>query len=93
VIARQTLWKIPRKIAGVLNFKDAAADPAGARALFRYVRLRGLREVPARAGEPRAPPAAELPRFGIVSAVRGWPSSVWCRPARWKTSSAARSGW
>jgi Flavin-binding monooxygenase-like len=41
VIARQTLWKIPRKIAGLLNFKMLLLTRLG-EALFRYVRLRGF---------------------------------------------------
>ncbi|WNV89213.1 NAD(P)/FAD-dependent oxidoreductase [Umezawaea sp. Da 62-37] len=41
VIARQLLWKVPRKIAGVLNFKMLLLTRMG-EALFRYIRLRGF---------------------------------------------------
>jgi cation diffusion facilitator CzcD-associated flavoprotein CzcO len=41
VIARQLLWKIPRKIAGVLNFKMLLMTRMG-EALFRYHRRRGV---------------------------------------------------
>ncbi|HEY3868580.1 MAG TPA: NAD(P)/FAD-dependent oxidoreductase [Actinocrinis sp.] len=41
VIARHLLWKVPRKIGGVLNFKMLLLTRMG-EALFRYVRLRGL---------------------------------------------------
>ncbi|HWO61360.1 MAG TPA: NAD(P)/FAD-dependent oxidoreductase [Umezawaea sp.] len=41
VIARQLLWKVPRKIAGVLNFKMLLLTRMG-EALFRYLRLRGF---------------------------------------------------
>lgn len=41
VIARQTLWKVPRKIAGVVNFKMLLLTRMG-EALFRYLRLRGF---------------------------------------------------
>ena len=41
VIARQLLWKVPRKIAGVLNFKMLLLTRMG-EALFRYLRLRGV---------------------------------------------------
>ena len=41
VIARQTLWKVPRKVGGVLNFKMLLLTRLG-EALFRYVRLRGF---------------------------------------------------
>jgi cation diffusion facilitator CzcD-associated flavoprotein CzcO len=41
VIARQLLWKVPRKIARVLNFKMLLLTRMG-EALFRYLRLRGL---------------------------------------------------
>ncbi|MDQ1035398.1 cation diffusion facilitator CzcD-associated flavoprotein CzcO [Streptomyces sp. V3I8] len=41
VIARRLLWKIPRRIAGVLNFKMLMLTRLG-EALFRYVRLRGF---------------------------------------------------
>ena len=41
VIARQLLWKVPRKIAGVVNFKMLLLTRMG-EALFRYHRLRGL---------------------------------------------------
>ena len=40
VIARQLLWKVPRKIGGVLNFKMLLLTRMG-EALFRYHRLRG----------------------------------------------------
>ena len=41
VIARQALWKVPRKVGGVLNFKMLLLTRLG-EALFRYVRLRGF---------------------------------------------------
>ncbi len=41
VIARQLLWKVPRKINGVVNFKTLLLTRMG-EALFRYVRLRGV---------------------------------------------------
>jgi cation diffusion facilitator CzcD-associated flavoprotein CzcO len=41
VIARQMLWKVPRKIAGVVNFKMLLLTRMG-EALFRYMRLRGV---------------------------------------------------
>ena len=41
VIARQMLWKVPRKIAGLLNFKMLLLTRLG-EALFRYLRLRGF---------------------------------------------------
>ncbi|WP_214109116.1 flavin-containing monooxygenase [Acrocarpospora catenulata] len=41
VIARHLLWKVPRKIAGVLNFKLLLLTRMG-EALFRYLRLRGV---------------------------------------------------
>ena len=41
VIARQLLWKVPRKVAGVLNFKMLLLTRLG-EALFRYRWLRGF---------------------------------------------------
>jgi hypothetical protein len=41
VIARQMLWKVPRKVAGVLNFKMLLLTRMG-EALFRYLHLRGM---------------------------------------------------
>jgi cation diffusion facilitator CzcD-associated flavoprotein CzcO len=41
VIARQMLWKVPRKIGGFLNFKMLLLTRMG-EALFRYLRLRGV---------------------------------------------------
>ena len=41
VIARQLLWKVPRKINGIVNFKMLLLTRMG-EALFRYVRLRGF---------------------------------------------------
>ena len=41
VIARQLLWKVPRKIGGFVNFKMLLLTRMG-EALFRYVRLRGF---------------------------------------------------
>jgi cation diffusion facilitator CzcD-associated flavoprotein CzcO len=41
VIARQLLWKVPRKIANVVNFKMLLLTRMG-EALFRYLRLRGM---------------------------------------------------
>jgi cation diffusion facilitator CzcD-associated flavoprotein CzcO len=41
VIARRALWKVPRKIGGVLNFKMLLLTRMG-EALFRYIRPRGF---------------------------------------------------
>ena len=41
VIARQLLWKVPRKIANLLNFKMLLLTRMG-EALFRYAHLRGV---------------------------------------------------
>jgi len=41
VIARHLHWKVPRKIAGFLNFKFLLLTRMG-EALFRYIRLRGV---------------------------------------------------
>ncbi|HEV3171874.1 MAG TPA: NAD(P)/FAD-dependent oxidoreductase [Actinocrinis sp.] len=41
VIARQLLWKVPRKVGGLLNFKMLLLTRLG-EALFRYRRLRGF---------------------------------------------------
>jgi hypothetical protein len=41
VIARQLLWKVPRKIGGFLNFKMLLLTRMG-EALFRYIHLRGF---------------------------------------------------
>ena len=41
VVARQMLWKVPRKVAGVLNFKMLLLTRMG-EALFRYLRLGGM---------------------------------------------------
>ncbi|MFC8827004.1 flavin-containing monooxygenase [Streptomyces sp. NPDC057137] len=41
VIARQLLWKVPRRIGGFLNFKMLLLTRMG-EALFRYRRLRGV---------------------------------------------------
>ncbi|MEV5408097.1 NAD(P)/FAD-dependent oxidoreductase [Thermopolyspora sp. NPDC052614] len=41
VIARQLLWKVPRRIGGFLNFKMLLLTRMG-EALFRYIRLRGF---------------------------------------------------
>jgi len=41
VIARQLLWKVPRKIGGFLNFKMLLLTRMG-EALFRYLHLRGF---------------------------------------------------
>jgi hypothetical protein len=41
VIARQLLWKVPRKIGGFLNFKLLLLTRMG-ESLFRYLRLRGF---------------------------------------------------
>ena len=53
VIARQLLWKVPRKIGGFLNFKMLLLTRMG-EALFRYMRPRGRGEVPARPGQRHA---------------------------------------
>lgn len=41
VIARQVLWKVPRKVGGVVNFKMLLLTRMG-EALFRYRTLRGM---------------------------------------------------
>jgi hypothetical protein len=41
VIARQLLWKVPRRIGGVVNFKHLLLTRMG-EALFRYAHLRGV---------------------------------------------------
>ncbi|WP_405796503.1 flavin-containing monooxygenase [Streptomyces sp. NBC_01506] len=41
VVARQLLWKVPRRIGGLLNFKMLLLTRMG-EALFRYRRLRGV---------------------------------------------------
>jgi cation diffusion facilitator CzcD-associated flavoprotein CzcO len=41
VVARQLLWKVPRRIGGFLNFKMLLLTRMG-EALFRYIRLRGF---------------------------------------------------
>ena len=41
IIARQLLWKVPRKVGGVLNFKMLLLTRMG-EALFRYRTLRGM---------------------------------------------------
>ena len=41
VIARQLLWKVPRKIGGLVNFKMLLLTRMG-EGLFRYLRLRGF---------------------------------------------------
>ncbi|MGI5132949.1 flavin-containing monooxygenase [Pseudonocardia sp. CA-107938] len=41
VVARQMLWKVPRKVGGVVNFKMLLLTRMG-EALFRYIRLRGF---------------------------------------------------
>jgi cation diffusion facilitator CzcD-associated flavoprotein CzcO len=41
VVARQLLWKVPRKISNVVNFKMLLLTRMG-EALFRYLRLRGV---------------------------------------------------
>jgi cation diffusion facilitator CzcD-associated flavoprotein CzcO len=44
VVARQLLWKVPRRIAGVLNFKHLLLTRLG-EALFRYRVLHGVEKV------------------------------------------------
>lgn len=44
IVARQLVWKVPRKVAGVLNFKHLLLTRLG-ESLFRYVRLRGVEKV------------------------------------------------
>ncbi|GIJ45392.1 monooxygenase [Virgisporangium aliadipatigenens] len=51
VIARQLLWKVPRKIAGVLNFKMLLLTRMG-EALFKYHRLRGFEKFLHGVGNP-----------------------------------------
>ena len=41
VVARQLLWKVPRKIGGKVNFKMLLLTRMG-EALFRYINLRGV---------------------------------------------------
>ena len=92
VIARQMLWKVPRKIAGVVNFKMLLLTRMG-EALFRYLRLRGLGAVPARAGQRGAPAAAQRRRHGVGAPVPAARAGAGARRGRWRTSSAAPSAW
>jgi cation diffusion facilitator CzcD-associated flavoprotein CzcO len=41
VIARQLLWKVPKRVGGVLNFKYLLLTRMG-ESLFRYARIRGV---------------------------------------------------
>ena len=51
LVARQLLWKMPRKIANVVNFKMLLLTRMG-EALFRYVRLRGVEKFLHGPGDP-----------------------------------------
>ena len=51
VIARQLLWKVPRRIAGVVNFKMLLLTRMG-ESLFRYARLRGVEKFLHGVGNP-----------------------------------------
>ncbi|MGE3284936.1 MAG: flavin-containing monooxygenase [Pseudonocardia sp.] len=44
IVARQLVWKVPRKVGGVLNFKHLLLTRLG-EALFRYRTLRGFEKV------------------------------------------------
>ncbi|UOZ06961.1 NAD(P)/FAD-dependent oxidoreductase [Amycolatopsis sp. WQ 127309] len=44
VVARHVLWKMPRRIAGLVNFKALLLTRLG-ESLFRYVRLRGVEKI------------------------------------------------
>jgi cation diffusion facilitator CzcD-associated flavoprotein CzcO len=74
LIARQLLWKVPRKIARVLNFQDAPADPARGGPLPLPAAARP-REVPPRAGQRNPSPDAQLDRIGVGPPVDCWCSS------------------
>jgi cation diffusion facilitator CzcD-associated flavoprotein CzcO len=51
VIARQLLWKMPRHVGNVLNFKHLLLTRMG-EALFRYIRLRGFERFLHGPGDP-----------------------------------------
>ena len=51
VIARQMLWKVPRRIGGRINFKLLLLTRLG-EALFRYARLRGVEKFLHGPGKP-----------------------------------------
>lgn len=51
VVARQLLWKVPRKVGGRLNFKHLLLTRMG-EALFRYARLRGFERFLHGPGDP-----------------------------------------
>jgi cation diffusion facilitator CzcD-associated flavoprotein CzcO len=51
VVARQLLWKMPRHVAGVLNFKHLLLTRMG-EALFRYIRLQGFEKFLHGPGDP-----------------------------------------
>jgi cation diffusion facilitator CzcD-associated flavoprotein CzcO len=51
VIARQLLWKMPRRVGNVLNFKHLLLTRMG-EALFRYIRLRGFERFLHGPGDP-----------------------------------------
>jgi cation diffusion facilitator CzcD-associated flavoprotein CzcO len=90
VIARQLLWKVPRKIGGFVNFKMLLLTRMG-EGLFRYLRLRGFEKF--LHGPGNGLRRRMLNSVGSVSVRQfGLRSSTWFRPARWRTSSAARSG-
>ncbi|TCK27517.1 flavin-containing monooxygenase [Pseudonocardia endophytica] len=65
VIARTLVWKVPRHVAGVLNFKHLLLTRLG-ESLFRYARLRGFEKF--LHGPARAVPGRILDSLGPVSA-------------------------
>ena len=69
VIARQMLWKVPRKVAGVLNFKMLLLTRMG-EALFRYLRLRGMEKFLHGPGNGARRQAAQRARHGVGAPVR-----------------------
>ena len=91
VIARQLLWKVPRKISGMLNFKMLLLTRMG-EALFKYLRPRGVEKFlhgpgnGLRGNMINSIGSVSVRQFGLKRA------RTWCRPGRWRTSSAARSG-
>ena len=69
VIARQLLWKVPRKIAGVVNFKMLLLTRMG-EALFRYIRLRGFEKFLHGVGRPDSAEHAQFHRIGLGAAIQ-----------------------
>lgn len=51
VVARQLIWKVPKKLMNVLNYKHLLLTRMG-EALFKYIRLRGVEAFLHGAGKP-----------------------------------------